>query len=215
MPEWLGIRNRPSASAAHRYTIDRHSVEVTSRLARVSAARGERYDDRHYTALLLAGLLHDVGKRPFVTDHAAEGARHAAVIMKRMGFDADIARWVRILVREHLTLSEFATGKNPNDPAVGESLARCVDRDPMLLDMLYDLTRADGSSLGLRPVRRYPSDTGGAIGAKVWCVPCTAPPVRVSGYRLKVAMPTLTSADTGLPAASRARTTTRSYGMYS
>ena len=65
-----------------------------------------------------------------------------------MGFDADIARWVRILVREHLTLSEFATGKNPNDPAVGESLARCVDRDPMLLDMLYDLTRADGSSLG-------------------------------------------------------------------
>lgn len=148
MPEWLGIRNRPSASAAHRYTIDRHSVEVTSRLARVSAARGERYDDRHYTALLLAGLLHDVGKRPFVTDHAAEGARHAAVIMKRMGFDADIARWVRILVREHLTLSEFATGKNPNDPAVGESLARCVDRDPMLLDMLYDLTRADGSSLG-------------------------------------------------------------------
>lgn len=148
MPEWLGIRNRPSASAAHRYTIDRHSVEVTSRLARVSAARGERYDDRHYTALLLAGLLHDVGKRPFVTDHAAEGARHAAVIMKRMGFDADIARWVRILVREHLTLSEFATGKNPNDPAVGESLARCMDRDPMLLDMLYDLTRADGSSLG-------------------------------------------------------------------
>lgn len=121
---------------------------MTSRLARVSAARGEWYDDRHYTALLLAGLLHDVGKRPFVTDHAAEGARHAAVIMKRMGFDADIARWVRILVREHLTLSEFATGKNPNDPAVGESLARCVDRDPMLLDMLYDLTRADGSSLG-------------------------------------------------------------------
>ena len=34
MPEWLGVRNRPSASAAHRYTIDRHMVEVTSRLGR-------------------------------------------------------------------------------------------------------------------------------------------------------------------------------------
>ena len=65
-------------------------------------------------------------------------------ILTRWGVDADIARWVRILVREHLTLSEFATGKNPNAPAVGESLARCVDRDPMLLDRLYDLTRAAG-----------------------------------------------------------------------
>ena len=84
-----------------------------------------------------------------MTDHAAEGARHAAVIMKRMGFDADIARWVRILVREHLTLSEFATGKNPNDPAVG-GVARPVAWTviPMLLDMLYDLTRADGSRSG-------------------------------------------------------------------
>ncbi|KAB7790212.1 [protein-PII] uridylyltransferase family protein [Bifidobacterium leontopitheci] len=148
MPEWLGIRNRPSASAAHRYTIDRHSVEVVSRLAHVSAASGERYDDRHYTALLLAGLLHDIGKRPFVTDHAAEGARHAVAMLRRMGFDDETVRWVRLLVREHLTMSEFATGRNPNDPATGDELARRLGRDPLLLDMLFDLTRADGSSLG-------------------------------------------------------------------
>ncbi|RSX51013.1 protein-PII uridylyltransferase [Bifidobacterium goeldii] len=150
MPEWLGIRNRPSASAAHRYTIDRHSVEVVSRLGRESPS-GDRYDDRHYTALLMAGILHDIGKRPFVNDHAAEGARHAATIMKRMGFDPDIARWTTILVREHLTLSEFATGRNPNDPAVGAELAARIDRDGVLLDMLFDLTRADGSSLGATP----------------------------------------------------------------
>ncbi|WP_049184796.1 nucleotidyltransferase domain-containing protein [Bifidobacterium scardovii] len=148
MPEWLGIRNRPSASAAHRYTIDRHSVEVVSRLTRTSAASGRRYDGERYTALLLAGLLHDIGKRPFIADHAAEGARHVPVILNRMGFDRDIVRWDTLLVREHLTLSEFAMGRNPSDPAVGSDLAGRLDHDPVLLDMLFDLTRADGSSLG-------------------------------------------------------------------
>ena len=147
IPEWLGIRNRPSASAAHRYTIDRHMVEVTSRLGRETPSGG-RYDDRHYTALLLAGILHDLGKRPGVTDHAAEGARHVPYILGRMGFDAEIVEWVTLLVREHLRLSEFASGRDPNDPAVAGELADRVHHDPLLLDMLYDLTRADGSSLG-------------------------------------------------------------------
>lgn len=71
MPEWLGVRNRPSASAAHRYTIDRHMVEVTSRLGRETPSGG-RYDDDHFKALLLAGITHDIGKRAFVADHAAE-----------------------------------------------------------------------------------------------------------------------------------------------
>ncbi len=84
MPEWLGVRNRPSASAAHRYTIDRHMVEVTSRLGRETPSGG-RYDDDHFKALLLAGITHDIGKRAFVADHAAEGARHVPVILKRMG----------------------------------------------------------------------------------------------------------------------------------
>ncbi|MCH9276822.1 nucleotidyltransferase domain-containing protein [Bifidobacterium amazonense] len=148
MPEWLGIRNRPSASAAHRYTIDRHSIEVVSRLERVSAASGRQYDDDHYTTLLLAGLLHDIGKRPFVTDHAAEGAKHVPVILKRMGYAPDVVGWATLLVRQHLTLSEFATGRDPNDPATGVELAARVNGDRVLLDMLYDLTRADGSSLG-------------------------------------------------------------------
>ncbi|MGO4922979.1 HD domain-containing protein [Bifidobacterium choerinum] len=142
MPEWAAIRNRPSASAAHRYTIDRHMIAVTSRLARGG------YDDEHYAALLLAGLLHDIGKRPRVTDHAREGERHARAVLERMGFDASIVRMATLLVREHLTLSEFSTSRNPNDPQVGEELAAHVGHDPVLLDMLFDLTKADMSSLG-------------------------------------------------------------------
>ena len=147
MPEWLGIRNRPSASAAHRYTIDRHMVEVASRLTRETPSGG-RYDDDHFKALLLAGITHDIGKRAFVRDHAAEGARHVPVILKRMGYASEIIDWVTVLVREHLTLSEYATGKDPNDPAVAEELADRLHHNKLLLDMLFDLTRADGSSLG-------------------------------------------------------------------
>lgn len=93
-----------------------------------------------------------------------------------MGFDRDIIWWVTLLVREHLTLSEFATGQNPNDPNVGDELASRLDHDPLLLDMLFDLTRADGSSLGPRPARLFPNSTAGANGAKPLSEPCTTPP---------------------------------------
>lgn len=148
MPEWDAIRNRPSVSAAHRYTIDRHMLAVTAQLGRERPVNGGAFDDVHYTALLLAGILHDIGKRPGVADHAAEGARHAAVIVRRMGFDDQMVDWVRLLVREHLTLSDFASSRNPNDPEVGAELASRVDGDPQLLDMLFALTKADMSSLG-------------------------------------------------------------------
>jgi [protein-PII] uridylyltransferase len=201
IPEWLGVRNRPSTSAAHRYTIDQHMIETVSRLGhswrnggsdesgdvqhtvpaddvpaddvpavqaddgRIPARRdaggndthdngaashydGTHYDATRYAALLLAGLLHDIGKRPGVADHAAEGARHVPVIVRRLGFDEEIVRIATLLVREHLTLSEYATGKDPEDPAVAEELAARLDHDPITLAMLFDLTRADGSSLG-------------------------------------------------------------------
>ncbi len=164
MPEWLGVRNRPSASAAHRYTIDQHMVQVVSLLSRrrpnpaeaavKATGRGEAtqqeqyYDDTHYAALLLAGLLHDIGKRPGINDHAAEGARHVPAILQRMGYNDSVVHMATVLVREHLTLSNFATGRDPNDPSVVAELADRVEHDSQLLDMLFDLTRADSSSLG-------------------------------------------------------------------
>lgn len=147
MPEWLGVRNRPSASAIHRYTIDRHMVETTSRIP-VASPQGQEYDEEHRSALLLAAILHDIGKRPGVTDHAAEGERHAAAVLERWGYAEDVRRMALVLIREHLTLSRYAMKRSPDDEAAVNELAEAVGRDPLMLDMLFDLTRADSSSLG-------------------------------------------------------------------
>ena len=37
-----------------------------------------------FKALLLAGITHDIGKRAFVADHAAEGARHVPVVAQAL-----------------------------------------------------------------------------------------------------------------------------------
>lgn len=58
-----------------------------------------------------------------------------------MGFDDQMVDWVRLLVREHLTLSDFASSRNPNDRRWAPNWRRWVDGDPQLLDMLFALTK--------------------------------------------------------------------------
>lgn len=141
-PEWDGIRNRPQRNAVHRHTVDRHSietcVEASTLLDRVS-----RPD-----ILALSALLHDIGKRPGALDHSLVGAPIAYRITARLGFgDAD-CRLVERLVREHLTLVELATRRDPDDPQTVHALLDAVDREESTLDLLRCLTEADARSAG-------------------------------------------------------------------
>lgn len=149
IPEWAGIRNRMQRAPVHHFTVDRHIIEVVAQLAPDGGA-GEDLSAPITQVRYLSALLHDIGKRPGVRDHSEEGARLVPGILRRMGWDGAVIADVARLVRHHLTLSELAVGRDPDDPAVVDALVHAVDARGDLLAVLRDLTRADTAALGER-----------------------------------------------------------------
>ncbi|MDN5688169.1 MAG: HD domain-containing protein [Brachybacterium sp.] len=142
IPGWAAVRNRPQRSAVHRFTVDRHLVETVIEAQRF-LPRVARPD-----LLLVAALLHDLGKVPGQRDHAAEGAPLAEVAAGHLGFEKADVRTIGRLVREHLTLISLATGRDLADPATLRELLRVVDDDADTLELLRALTEADARAAG-------------------------------------------------------------------
>ncbi|HET9656178.1 MAG TPA: [protein-PII] uridylyltransferase, partial [Kineosporiaceae bacterium] len=142
LPEWAGVRNRPQRNAVHRHTVDRHSIEAVVTVAQL-LREVSRPD-----LLILATLLHDLGKLPGALDHSSVGGPLAFRTAERLGLSAEDAGLVQRLVREHLTLVELATRRDPDDPRTVEALVAAVDGRADVLDMLRALTEADAVAAG-------------------------------------------------------------------
>lgn len=142
IPQWGAVRSRPQHNPVHRHTVDRHQIQA------VIEARPLLADVRRPDLLLLACLLHDLGKAYAGDDHARLGAEPARDAALGLGFDADDAQLVALLVHHHLTLVELATRRDPQDPRTVDLLLEAVDRDPDVLDLLRALTEADARAAG-------------------------------------------------------------------
>lgn len=141
LPEWERVRLLPHASPIHRFTVDRHLVE-TCREAGALIRDVARPD-----LLLVAALLHDIGKGEEGHDHSAAGEPLARSVARRMGFgDADADR-IGSLVRSHLVLAQLATTRDPDDPATVGQLLEYV-QDVGMLALLRALTEADSRAAG-------------------------------------------------------------------
>jgi [protein-PII] uridylyltransferase len=140
LPEWQAVRCKPQRNAVHRFTVDRHLVETAVEAARLSR-RVSRPD-----LLVLAGLLHDIGKG-FPGDHTDAGVEIVPRIGARIGLDpADVTVLVT-LVRHHLLLPDVATRRDLDDPVTIETVVTAVG-DRMTLHLLHALTEADALATG-------------------------------------------------------------------
>ncbi|MEU3351437.1 [protein-PII] uridylyltransferase [Streptomyces sp. NPDC037389] len=140
LPEWEHVRCRPQRNALHRWTVDRHLVETAVRAAALTRRVG-RPD-----LLLLAALLHDIGKgRP--GDHSETGAATARQVAARLGYGPDDATVLATLVRHHLLLADTATRRDLGDPATVRAVTDAVG-SAAVLELLHALTEADALATG-------------------------------------------------------------------
>jgi [protein-PII] uridylyltransferase len=142
LPEWSAVRSRPQRSAVHRHTVDRHLVETVVRAAGL-VRRVSRPD-----LLLVAALLHDIGKVRGSHDHSVTGADITRGVVTRWGFAPRDVEVLVTLVREHLTLIELATRRDHQDPATVDAAIAAVGGDREVFEMLLALTEADASAAG-------------------------------------------------------------------
>jgi [protein-PII] uridylyltransferase len=149
IPEWQLVRAQPQRNAYHRFTVDRHLLEAVAECAAILTADdfdGEVARRARVDLLLLAALLHDIGKGA-PGDHSEVGAERAVTIARRIGLDdhgVDVLDW---LIHNHLLLADTATRRDLADEATIVRFGRAV-RDTERLDLLYVLTVGDSRATG-------------------------------------------------------------------
>jgi [protein-PII] uridylyltransferase len=160
IPEWESIRCLPQRNVYHRNAVDVHSFETAAVLSKFVSA-GERDTDpgwdgltrrvaadtrADWDRLLLAALLHDIGKGT-LEDHSVRGERLARAAVERIGLPPSEAEDVAWLVRNHLMLTKAAVRRNIDDESLIVELAEAVG-SVARLRMLYLVSVADGLSTG-------------------------------------------------------------------
>ena len=150
IPEWRQIRARPQHDPYHRFTVDGHSFLAVRMLHGVMAENSEAQlaveEIGDLRTLLLATLLHDVGKGSG-QDHSVAGERIAADVCARMGLEPSEAAEVAALVRHHLLLPDTATRRDIEDGSVVGSVAKTVG-SARRARQLFLLAAADGMATG-------------------------------------------------------------------
>ena len=155
LPEWGRIVGQTQFNMYHAYTVDEHTLQAIGIINDIwrghlkadhptATEMVHRIDD--FEALMLAMLLHDVGKGGD-RGQLEDGAIAARRACDRLGLDPRRTEFVVWLVRHHLALSDYAQKRDVYDPATLRAFAGLVG-DPERLRTLLVLTVADIRAVG-------------------------------------------------------------------
>lgn len=155
IPEFRGLMELIPYDAAHDYTVGYHSLRVVRNLENLKTETDARLNDYRRVAtditmpdvLYLAGLIHDVGKQYPEAGHAEIGARVAADVADRLGWEGERKDKLIFLIRQHLLMAETSRLRDLSlDETIREFVRQVPDMDS--LNMLYLLTYADTNAVG-------------------------------------------------------------------
>ncbi|QDH74842.1 [protein-PII] uridylyltransferase [Brevundimonas sp. M20] len=155
LPEWGRIVGQTQFNMYHAFTVDEHTLQAIGIINDIwrgklkaehptATEMVHRIDD--FEALMLAMLLHDVGKGGD-RGQLEDGAISARRACDRLGIDPRRTEFVVWLVRNHLALSDYAQKRDVSDPATIRAFAELVG-DPERLRTLLVLTVADVRAVG-------------------------------------------------------------------
>ncbi|MEJ6789466.1 [protein-PII] uridylyltransferase [Brevundimonas sp. BR2-1] len=155
LPEWGRIVGQTQFNMYHAYTVDEHTLQAIGIINDIQRGKLKadhpasteivhRIDD--FEALMLAMLLHDVGKGGD-RGQLEDGAIAARRACDRLGLDPRRTEFVVWLVRNHLALSDYAQKRDVSDPETVRAFTRLVG-DPERLRTLLILTVADIRAVG-------------------------------------------------------------------
>ncbi len=162
IPELSLVHGLVQHDAFHLYPVQEHHLRSISELKKtIKGAYSEEEPELTITAadlgdpalLLLAGLLHDIGKSSG-SGHAAKGGEIIPVVARRLGLSSQEAETVEFLVSQHLLLLDNASLRDLADPEMLSKCAAAVGKKDYL-DQLALLTFADMMSTGPRAKEKW------------------------------------------------------------
>ncbi len=174
LPEWADTRSAPQHNPVHIHTVDRHMLETA-----VQAAGHSREVSRP-DLLLVAAILHDIGKPAGASRHSEVGADLVAEMAPRMGFSQEDTEVLVLLVQHHLLLADTATRRDIEDPATVAMVADRVGRHDVL-ELLAALTLADAKATGPAAWSPWKAALVEALVARVSAQLAGRPPVELPG----------------------------------
>ncbi len=157
IPELASVHGLVQHDEFHLYPVQEHHLRTVAELKKIIAGvYSEEEPELTMTAadlgdpapMLLAGLLHDVGKSSG-SGHAARGGEMIPAVARRLGLSSQETETVQFLVSQHLLLLDSASLRDLADQEMLSSCTAAVGRKEYL-DQLVLLTFADMMSTGPR-----------------------------------------------------------------